>query len=58
MPEFIRTCREWAEEIAAGRREIAACAYTYLLRQLKYDDTNKARILALLEGARAMMAAT
>lgn len=58
MPEFIRACRDWATAVAPGRREIAACAYTYLLRQLKYDDTDKARIIALMEGARAMMAAT
>lgn len=58
MPEFIRACRAWAFNVAAGRREVAACAYTYLLRQLKYDDTDKKRIVALLDGARAMMATT
>ena len=58
MPKFIRACRDWATAVAAGRREIAACAYTYLLRQLKYSDTDKTRILALLDGVRAMMAAT
>lgn len=58
MPEFVRACREWALKLAAGRREVAACAYTYLLRQLKYQDTDKGRILALLDGARALMDAT
>lgn len=58
IPEFARACREWALKVAAGRRELAACAYTYLLRQLKYSDTDKGRILALLEGARALMKAT
>lgn len=58
MPEFVRACREWALNVAAGRREVAACAYTYLLRQLKYQDTDKDRILALLEGVRALMNAT
>lgn len=57
-PKFIRACRDWATRVAPGFREIAACAYTYLLRQLKYGDTDKARILALMEGVRAMMAAT
>lgn len=58
IPLFVRACRTWAEEQAAGRREIAASAYSYLLRQLKYDDTNKDRILALMEGVRAYIAAT
>ena len=55
---FIRSCRQWAEATAAGKREVAATAYAYLLRQLKYGDTNKPRILALMEGVRAYMAAT
>lgn len=58
IPRFIQACREWATAVAAGRREIAGSAYTYLLRQLKYSDTDKKRILALLEGVRACMAAT
>lgn len=58
IPEFIRSCRTWATKVAGGRREMAACAYTYLLRQLKYHDTDKDRILALLEGVRACMAST
>lgn len=58
IPEFVRACRLWALQVAAGRREVAACAYTYLLRQLKYSDTDKRRILALLEGVRAYMNAT
>lgn len=55
---FIRACRQWAESSAAGKREVAAAAYAYLLRQLKYPDTNKPRILALMEGVRAYLAAT
>ena len=50
MPEFIRACRTWSEKLMVGRRELAACAYSYLLRQLKYPDTDKDRILALLDG--------
>lgn len=50
IPEFIRACRAWSESLMVGRRELAACAYTYLLRQLKYSDTDKDRILALLDG--------
>lgn len=55
---FIRSCRRWAESTAAGKREIAGTAYAYLLRQLKYPDTNKPRILALMEGVRAYLAST
>lgn len=58
MPEFIRACRAWSENLTVGRRELAACAYCYLLRQLKYDDTDKDRILALLEGVHACWATT
>lgn len=58
IPLFVRACRAWAEVRAAGRREIAASAYSYLLRQLKYDDTNKDRVLALLQGVRAYIATT
>jgi CheY-like chemotaxis protein len=58
MPEFIRACRGWAERLVVGRRELAACAYSYLLRQLKYEDTDKERILALFEGVHACWATT
>lgn len=53
FPEFVRECRAWALRAAAGNREIAASAYSYLVRQLKYDDTNKERALALLDGVRS-----
>lgn len=55
IPLFVRACRGWAEARAAGRREIAASAYSYLLRQLKYGDTDKGRILALMDGVRAYL---
>lgn len=48
--EFVRECRDWAVDVAAGNREIAASAYSYLVRQLKYGDTNKEVALALLDG--------
>lgn len=50
MFEFVRECREWALRAAVGRREVAAAAYSYLVRQLKYVDTNKDRACALLQG--------
>lgn len=56
MPEFVRACRAWSDSLTVGKRELAACAYIYLLRQLKYPDTDKKRILALLEGVNACWA--
>lgn len=56
--EFIRACREWAIRVSAGNREIAASAYAYLMRQLKYDDTNKDLALALLDGVKSFYDAT
>ena len=52
FPEFVQECRAWAFRAAAGHREVAASAYSYLMRQLKYDDTDKDRAIALLEGVR------
>ncbi len=51
--QFVRECRAWALSVAAGKREVAASAYAYLVRQLKYEDTRKERALALLDGVRA-----
>ena len=53
FPRFLSECREWAVRAGAGRREVAASAYSYLLRQLKYDDTDKTLSLALLDGVLA-----
>ena len=58
IPAFIRECRSWAARAAAGNREICASAYAYLLRQLKYEDTNKELALALLQGVKASFDAT
>ncbi|EPG6917982.1 TPA: response regulator [Proteus mirabilis] len=45
----IRFCREWIQEIGVNNnRELAACLYSYALRQLKYDDTDKEKALALI----------
>lgn len=54
VPEFVRAARQWAVEAAAGRRELAATAYAYFIRQLKFSTTDGARALALLEGCRAL----
>ncbi|MFZ0408996.1 MAG: phosphotransferase [Cyanobium sp.] len=55
---FVRQCRAWALRSAAGRREVAATAYSYLVRQLKYGDTSKKLAIALLSGVRAFYEAT
>lgn len=51
--QFVSECRAWALRVAAGRREVAASAYSYLVRQLRYGDTNKDRAISLLDGVRS-----
>jgi WD40 repeat protein len=58
MPEISRACWRWADAVCAGHREIAAGAYAFLIRQLKYPDTKKDRILDLLIGVRAFFQGT
>lgn len=55
---FVRSCRSWATQVAAGGREISAAAYSYVLRQLKYDETRKDVALALLEAIRTDLASS
>jgi CheY-like chemotaxis protein len=55
--EFIRDCRSWAERVA-GQREVAVSACSYLMRQLKYDDSDKDLALALFAGTRACLMKT
>lgn len=52
IAEDIRFCREWAKNIGTGSRELAACLYSYSLKQLKYTDTNKEIALNLLQASR------
>jgi CheY-like chemotaxis protein len=51
VAEFIRECRAWALEAAAGGREVFANMYGYAVRQLQYDDTNKDFAVALVKSA-------
>ena len=53
-PEFVRACRTWAVGISASRRGLAAAAYTYLIKQLKYEDADHQRALSLLVGVRRL----
>ncbi len=45
---FIRSCRSWAESVAASPHEVLAVAYSYALRQIKYNDTDKALVRAIV----------
>lgn len=49
---FIIACRTAAEVAGVGPRELAACAYAYLFRQLGYEDTDKEIALRLIERIR------
>jgi CheY-like chemotaxis protein len=49
--EFIRACREWAVNDAAGNREVYANAYAYAMRQLKYSDTDHNLAKAIISSA-------
>ncbi|HBF47724.1 MAG TPA: response regulator, partial [Shewanella frigidimarina] len=51
IAEDIRFCRAWGQRVQAGNRELAACLYSYSLRQLKYKETNKEIALGLLQAA-------
>ena len=47
---FVRTCRAKALLTCTGERELWVVAYAYLLRQFRYDDTDKERLKALIDG--------
>lgn len=50
--EFFGACRKWAEKVSVGKRERAAVAYGYLVRQLKYSDCNRELVDSLLMGVK------
>lgn len=52
LTPYLRACRDAAHRAGAGPREVAACAYAYVLRQLNYEDTDKARALAIINGVK------
>jgi hypothetical protein len=54
----VRDCRAWAHEVAASGREVLASAYAYLVRQLKYPDTNKVLAQRLLQSVKKAFYAT
>lgn len=46
---FVHACRDWAREAAVADGDVAANAYSYAVRQLTYDDTDKERALAVID---------
>lgn len=52
LAPYLRACRSAAHRAGAGPREVAACAYAYVLRQLTYEDTDKERALAIINGVK------
>ena len=49
-PTFVRQCRTWANETAAGPRAVLAAAYAHVAKQFLYPDTPKPVASALLQG--------
>jgi CheY-like chemotaxis protein len=49
-PEFVRACREWAHDVAATDGEVAAVAYAYGMRQLRWP-ARRDRAVALIDAA-------
>lgn len=52
---FVAACRDWANAEAASPEEVFAVAYGYAMRQLKYDDTDKALARALIRACIARL---
>ena len=50
IPGFIRKCREWAIE-AGGESDLPPVVYSEAVRQLKYEDTDHQRALAIARAA-------
>jgi hypothetical protein len=55
---FISACRDWSYKVAAGDSEVLACAYAYLMKQLKYSDVNHDLIRGLLQSLRPYFEST
>jgi CheY-like chemotaxis protein len=55
---FIMACREWANGEAASPEEVIAVSYGYAMRQLKYDDTDKALARGLIRACIARLVGT
>jgi CheY-like chemotaxis protein len=49
--EFLRGVRNWAVESSGGNRALYATGYAIAARQLKFPDTDKSLVRAVIEGA-------
>ena len=52
---FVRACREWAHDVAAGEVEVLASAYAYATRQTKYGESTRPLAEALAAAALVQM---
>jgi len=50
--DYFQKCRVFSAQHKIGEREYVACVYSYVMRQLTYDDTDKELAMALLEKCR------
>jgi CheY-like chemotaxis protein len=50
VPTYIEATRAWAHDEAFGPREVLACAYIYLLRQLQFKGADQDLARAILAG--------
>jgi hypothetical protein len=53
--QYLRACRDWTFGVAGSEQEVWAVGYTYALRQLKYDDTDKDLARAIIVGCIAAL---
>jgi len=53
---FIMACRQWAMAVSGSPEEVAAVAYAYAVRQLKYGDTDKNLARTLIRACSAHFA--
>lgn len=56
-PEFVRSCRTWAHEVANGDREVWSAILGFVLRQLPYEDTSDELALAYARRASELILA-
>jgi hypothetical protein len=50
VPEYIRAARAWAHAEGFGDREVLACGYIYVLRQLTLSMTDRDLAIAVATG--------
>lgn len=50
VPKFVNATRDWAHADGFSDREVLACAYIYILRQLQFPNTEKDLARAMIAG--------